>query len=61
MHLSLSDEVHSFNLEDKKKQFSPFGWRISNSKTESHIFKGHTDIETQKLLMLLIKEIMIYW
>lgn len=49
MHLSLSDEVHQFNMEDKEKNsFTPI---VEESKTLNQeittIFKTTTDIETE--------------
>ncbi len=49
MHLSLSDEVHSFNLEDKEKNsFHPLVEESQILKQEiTTIFKATTDIETE--------------
>ena len=49
MHLSLSDEVHSFNLEDKEKNsFHPIVEESEILKQEiTTIFKATTDIETE--------------
>ncbi|WP_158730222.1 MULTISPECIES: cation:proton antiporter [unclassified Flavobacterium] len=49
MHLSLSDEVHSFNLEDKEKNsFHPLVEESQILKQEiTTVFKATTDIETE--------------
>ena len=49
MHLSLSEEVHSFNLEDKEKNsFHPIVEESQILKQEiTTIFKATTDIETE--------------
>jgi Kef-type K+ transport system membrane component KefB len=49
MHLSLSDEVHSFNLEDKEKNsFHPLVEESQILKQEIiTVFKATTDIETE--------------
>ncbi|MBQ0907446.1 cation:proton antiporter [Flavobacterium sp. F-328] len=49
MHLSLSDEVHTFNMEDKEKNsFHPIVEESQVLKQEiTTIFKATTDIETE--------------
>lgn len=49
MHLSLSDEVHTFNMEDKEKNsFHPIVEESQLLKQEiTTIFKATTDIETE--------------
>jgi hypothetical protein len=49
MHLSLSDELHSFNIEDKEKSsFEPIFEESEQLNLEiSTIFKVTNDIETE--------------
>jgi hypothetical protein len=63
MHLSLSDELHSFNIEDKEKSsFEPIFEESEQLNLEiSTIFRSQTILKP-KLSMSPIMEIMIcYW
>jgi hypothetical protein len=49
LHLSLSDEVHAYNLEEYEKEtFEPIMERIRNFKSRDNndIQSNHVDIET---------------